>query len=116
MKFKDLKVGDIIYVENPDEWYKPIKKTIGNIVPEGVGVLRLLFYTPEGEFIGGGIETLSQSSISGIFADFDTFKQYSINYQKNIIKNINYEMESLKEQLRLANDDLEIANELQEED
>ncbi len=113
MKFKDLKVGDILYLSNPHEWYKPIKKIIGRIVFDE---LWIRFYTSEGDLIGEALQDSSHGSISGIFADFDAFKRYSIDYQKNIIKNINYEMDRLKEQLRLANDDLEIANELQEED
>lgn len=113
MKFKDLKEGDTLYLENPNEWYKPIKKSIGNIVPNGIW---LLFYTTDGEFIGDAIAKSSHGFKSGIFADFDAFKQYSINYQKNIINNLIYEMDRIKEQINLANDDLEIANELQDED
>lgn len=112
MKFKELKVGDTLYIKNPKEWYKPIKKTIESIETEGAD---LHFYDVENKWIGHGRK--NYSSESGLyFVNFDAFKKFSINYQKNYIKSLNYEMESVKEQLRLANDNLEIANELQDED
>lgn len=115
MKFKDLKVGDTLYLANPNEWYKPIKKTISEIEPyNNYGWLD--FYTENEKYLGTVKAECSQGIKNGIFADFDAFKKNCIEYQKNIIRNINYEIDRLKEQLRLANDDLEIANELQDED
>lgn len=115
MKFKDLKVGDKLYVINPIYWPKPIKKTIDKIFDEDG--TRLEFYAKNDVFLGAAMPELSQSGIVNvIFADFAAFKQYLIDYKKNIIKNLNYEMGSLKQQIRLANADLETANEMQDEE
>lgn len=65
--------------------------------------------------IGCGLKNASVYS-ERYFADFKAFKQFTINYRRNIIKNLNYEMDGLKNQIRLANADLEIANKMQDED
>lgn len=116
MLFKDLKVGDTIYVANPIHWARPIKKTIGKIVPFDTDGTGLEFYAENDVFLGAAKPNLSQGGIGSIFADFEAFKEYKINYHKNIIKNLNDEMDRLKEQIRLANNDLENANEMQDED
>jgi len=115
MKFKDLKVGDKLYVINPIYWPKPIKKTIDKIFDEDG--TRLEFYAKNDVFLGAAMPELSQSGIVNvIFADFAAFKQYLIDYKKNIIKNLNDEIDRLKEQISLANDDLEMVNEMQDEE
>lgn len=112
MKFKDLKVGDTLYIRNPKEWYKSIKKTIGSIEKNGTF---LDFYDNDDDLIGCGLKNDSVYS-ERYFADFKAFKQFTINYRKKIISNLNYEMNRLKAQIRLANDDLEFANKMQDED
>lgn len=112
MKFKDLKVGDTLYTRNPKEWYKPIKNTIGSISKNGPF---LDFYDNDEYLIGCGLKNDSIYS-ERYFADFEAFKQFTINYRRNIIKNLNYEMVRLKQQIHLANADLEIANKMQDED
>lgn len=112
MLFKDLKVGDTLYIRNPKEWYKPIKKIIERIETDGA---ELHFYDSEDKWIGHGRKNyFSESNV--YFVNFEAFKKFSINYQKNGIKNIEYEIDRLKEKLSLANNDLEIANEMQDED
>lgn len=113
MLFKNLKVGDTIYVKNPKQWNKPIKKTIGNIVPDG---LWILFYTPEGEFIGDAIACRPLGNRSGIFADFDAFKQYWIDYQKKNVEQLQEDMTKVAESLENACLDLETANLMEDED
>lgn len=106
MLFKDLKVGDTIFVKNPKQWEKPIKKTIGNIVPDGIW---LRFYTADGELIGEAIAKRSQGFGSGIFADFDTFKKYWENYHMKNIKHLQHEMQTVAKALGSAVDDLATA-------
>ena len=115
MLFKDLKIGDTIYVSNPKQCDKPIKKTIGNIVPDGIW---LKFYTSEGEdiCIGDAIACRSVGFRSGIFADFDTFKEYWINYHKKNIEQIEDEMKKVSEKLEKARQDLVAANNIEDED
>lgn len=114
MKFKDLKVGDTLYIRNPKEWHKPIKKTIRYIENHGSF---LDFYDNDeyGNCIGCGLKNDSIYS-ERCFADFEAFKQFTINYRRNIIKNLKYEMGSLKQQISLANADLEFATKMQDED
>lgn len=113
MLFKDLKVGDTIYVKNPNQWEKPIKKTIGNIVPDGIW---LRFYTPEGEFIGEGIARRPVGFGSGIFSDFKSFKEYWINYQKKNINQLQAEVKKYYEALENACQDLATASLMEEKD
>ncbi|MCQ2124324.1 MAG: hypothetical protein MJZ25_09100 [Fibrobacter sp.] len=112
MKFKDLKVGDTLYIRNPKEWYKPIKKTIGSIEKHDPF---LDFYDNDDDWIGCGLKNDSVYS-ERYFADFKAFKQFTINYRKKIFNDLNYEMHRLEQQIRLANADVEIANEMQDED
>lgn len=117
MKFKDLKVGDKLYVINPIYWHKPIKKTIDKIVPFGADGKQLAFFVENDGFLGAAMPELSQSGVGNvIFADFAAVKQYWIDSQKNIIKNLNDEIDRLKAQISLANDNLEMINEMQDED
>lgn len=113
MLFEDLEVGDTIYVKNPKQWDKPIKKTIGTIVRDGIW---LLFYTSENEFIGEGIADRPVGFGSGIFADFKAFKEYWINYHKKNVQHIEAEMKNHCETLENACQDLYIAYEMQDEE
>lgn len=99
MVFKDLKVGDIIYVSDPKQWDKPIKKTIGRIVPDELWVR---FYTPEGDYIGEALQDRSKGSIYGIFADFNAFKEDLIEYHKQNVQRLEAEMKEICEELENA--------------
>lgn len=112
MLFKDLKIGDTIYVKNPKQWDKPIKKTIGKIVPDGIW---LKFYTTEGEFIGDGIAKRSQCYSGGIFADFESFKKYWIIHHTKNAERLQAEKQKVIEALVSAVEDLAIAMHMEEE-
>ncbi|MCQ2209726.1 MAG: hypothetical protein MJZ34_05490 [Paludibacteraceae bacterium] len=113
MLFKDLKIGDTIYVKNPKQWDKPIKKTIGNILPDAIW---LKFYTTEGEFIGEGIANRTVGYGSGIFADFKSFKEYWINYQNKNINQLKAEVKKYYDALENACQDLATASLMEDED
>lgn len=83
MLFKELKVGDIIYVKNPKQWNKPIKKPIGNIVPDGIWIR---FYTPEGEFIGDGIACRPLGNRSGILQILNLSNNTALIVKKTLLK------------------------------
>lgn len=111
MLFKDLKVGDTIYVKNPIYWDKPIKKTIDKIVPFGT---RLDFYAENDVFLGAAMAFRSQGIGYAIFADFEAFKRYRIDYHKKNVEQIEVEIKKLTEALKIARLDLEKANSMKE--
>lgn len=111
MLFKDLKVGDIIYTRNPEQWNKPIKKTIGKIVPD---VIWIVFYTADGELIGAPRAKCSQDSRLGIFADFDAFKKYWVDYHIKRVERLQDEKQKVVEALVSAVDDLATASHMEE--
>lgn len=113
MLFKDLKVGDIIYCKNPNQWNKPIKKTIGKIIPD---VIWIVFYTADGELIGAPRAKCSQDSRLGIFADFDAFKKYWTDYHTKRVERLQDEKQKVVEALASAVYDLATATHMEEED
>lgn len=118
MLFKDLKVGDTLYVKNPIHWAWPIKKTIDKIVPFGTDGTRIDFYAENDEFLGAAMLDRSQGIGIGsmIFADFDTFKEYWINYHKKNIEQIEAEMKKICEKLEKARKDLAATNNMEDVD
>lgn len=118
MLFKDLKVGDTLYVKNPISWNKPVKKTIDKIVPFGTDGARLDFYAENDVFLGAAMPDLSQGIGIGnmIFADFEAFKQYWNDYHKRNVERIEAKMKKICEELENACHNLAAVDNMVDED
>lgn len=118
MLFKDLKVGDTLYVKNPIHWAWPIKKTIDKIVPFGTDGTRLDFYAENDEFLGAAMPDRSQGIGIGsmIFADFEAFKKYWVDYHTKNVEKIQKKMQKVVSELNRALDDLAKVSLMEEND
>ncbi|MCQ2210133.1 MAG: hypothetical protein MJZ34_07550 [Paludibacteraceae bacterium] len=116
MLFKDLKVGDTLYIKNRITWNKPIKKTIGKIEPFDADSARLDFYDENGAFLGTAMSNRSSSIGNVIFADFEGFKKFWIEFQKKNVEYIEAEMKKICEALEYARQDLTSANNIEDVD
>lgn len=115
MLFKDLEVGDTLYVNNPKQWNKPIKKTIGKIVSNNE---RLDFYAENGDFLGAAMPDCSKGIGIGnmIFADFESFKKYWVDYHKKNVEQIEAKMKKINEALENACHNLAAVDNMVDED
>lgn len=109
MLFKDLEVGDTLYVNNPKKWNEPIKESIGKIVSNNE---RLDFYAENGDFLGAAMPDCSKGIGIGsmIFADFEAFKKYWVDYHKKNVEQIEAKMKKINEALGNARHNLTMAN------
>lgn len=115
MLFKDLKVGDTIYVNNPKQWNKPIKKTISKILSYGTDSLWIEFYDENGDYIGDALSNRAHGISSGLFADFDAFKKFWTDYYTQKVEQIQDERQEIINALVSAVNDLSIATHMEEE-